>query len=707
MPPSARPSEVKFGPLARSFAIRQASIDLKARTVDLIFAAGSPVARRDWWSGQQYVETLDMTPKAVRMGRLNNGAPLLNSHSAWNLADVIGVVVEGSAKLEDGQGVATVRFPEGDPDADRVWNKVRQGIVRNVSVGYDVHRYEKTVPDDKNEPIQLRAVDWEPYEISLVPMGADDVAKIRSAPTAEIRAIPVIPVRGAAAPTKERQTMPTKPALQTRDAIEPNADGTCPDGYDLVEGMCQMRQAAAEPTERALGAEQEKGRIAGILRAATAVGLSAGAELVTRMISDGTPLVEAQDAILDWHRSRAADDKGPRQGYRPAASVEVDVMEKLHRGMVGALLHRVNPDAWKLPDESRMYRSRSLMQLAEICLEQRGVKVRELSPMELARRAFEPMNIQVRAGLHTTSDFANLLEDAAGKMLRRAYEAAPATWMPIARRIEIRDFKPVKAVQVGEAPPLKKVLEHGEFTRGTIGDGKETFSLATYGRIFGLSRQALINDDLGGFGRLIESFGQSARNLESDLVWFPIIYGKTLTLSDGNAIFSTAHANFTDSGAAIDVAKLGVGRALMAKQTALDGVTYLNIRARYLMVPPDLETVAQQYTTVAQGMQILTPGQSSSINPFAGALQVISEPRLGGSVTVDGVTATGDTTQWYLAASPDQIDVVLYGYLAGSEGPFIETRNGFDVDGVETKCRLDFAAMVPDYRGLYRNDGTA
>jgi hypothetical protein len=60
---------------------------------------------------------------------------------------------------------------------------------------------------------------------------------------------------------------------------------------------------------------------------------------------------------------------------------------------------------------------------------------------------------------------------------------------------------------------------------------------------------------------------------------------------------------------------------------------------------------------------------------------------------------------WYLAATPDQVDIIEYGYLDGEDGPVVETRNGFDVDGMEIKCREDFAAKVIDYRGLYKNAG--
>lgn len=703
MKPRARVSALKIpaGPITRQAEIRPESLDEKTRSFDVVFSRGSAVPRRSFWTGERYVETLSLEPGAIRFGRINSGrAPFLDSHTGYKVEHVLGRVLEDSAKVVDGAAVARVALDPEDENATKLWGKIERGFVRNISVGYDVHTYERIEPNDRNEPVEFRATDWEPFEISAVPMGADDEAQIRAADR-EARSIPVI-MRGASAPTKE-SVMATPKATQVRDSVEPNEDGSCPDGYEMVDGACQ---AVAEKTERVQGAEIERARVSGILVAAGNLGLSASSDLVRKLIADGTPLVEAQSQLIAWHGERTAGQGVPARGGRPpSARVEFDVLDKMHRGMTGALLHRIDSGTWPLEADAREYRSRSLLQLAEVCLEQRGISTRGMSKQEIAKRATEPLAIQVRAGMHTTSDFANVLADVAGKSLRRSYEAAPATWLPIARRITITDFKAVKRNQLGEAPALKKVLEHGEFTRGTIAEGKEEFSLATYGRIFAITRQALINDDLDAFGDLVRKFGQAARNLESDLVWFQIVYGKTLTMADGQAIFSTAHANFTDSGAAIAIDKLGVGRALMAKQKGLDGETFLNIKARYLMVPPDLETIAQQYTTVAQGAQILTPSAAGSVNPFAGLLQVISEPRLGGSITVDGVTATGDAFQWYLAADPGQIDMIEYGYLDGDEGPVMDARIGFDVDGVETKCRLDFAAKVIDYRGFYRNDG--
>jgi hypothetical protein len=163
-------------------------------------------------------------------------------------------------------------------------------------------------------------------------------------------------------------------------------------------------------------------------------------------------------------------------------------------------------------------------------------------------------------------------------------------------------------------------------------------------------------------------------------------------------LFHATHNNLAGSSTAISIDALGTGQTGLAMQTGLDARTFLNLEARYLIVHPTKWVLAKQVTMDIQ------PAQGSTVNPFSGGLSVISEPRLGGLV-IDDETITGSTTAWYLAASPDQIDIIEYGYLDGEDGPVVESRVGFDIDGVETKCRHDFAAKVIDYRGLYKNAG--
>jgi hypothetical protein len=184
-------------------------------------------------------------------------------------------------------------------------------------------------------------------------------------------------------------------------------------------------------------------------------------------------------------------------------------------------------------------------------------------------------------------------------------------------------------------------------------------------------------------------YGNSIAQLESDVVWGIITANPAM--ADGNALFHTTHKNLAGTGAALAVDAVGAARAAMAKQTGLDKKTVLNVRPAFLIVPASLELKAEQL--VAQN---LVPAATSSVVPQSiRTLAPISEPRLDAA----------SETAWYLAASPNQIDTIEYAYLEGQQGAYIETRNGFDVDGVEIKCRLDFGAKAIDWRGLYKNPG--
>jgi len=163
---------------ARGAEVRAASFNEENNTVDVIWTTGATVRRRSWSEGP-YDEELVVDAKSVRLDRLNAGAPLLNTHSDWSLSDVIGSVVPGTARLSNGVGIATVKLSMAPGDADNV-QKIRDGIIRNISVGYVCHRIEKIEADNGSVPV-WRVVDWEPIEISAVPVPADPGAHIRAA----------------------------------------------------------------------------------------------------------------------------------------------------------------------------------------------------------------------------------------------------------------------------------------------------------------------------------------------------------------------------------------------------------------------------------------------------------------------------------------------------------------------------------------------
>ena len=157
-----------FAPQIRSFDLARGSVNEESRTVDLVFSTDTDKVER--WFG---VEILDHGPKSVRMDRLKNAAPLLLDHDT---RQQIGVVE--TADIDGKAGKATVRFSKS-AKGEEVFRDVLDGIRTKVSVGYRVHGLKLETSDKKSGRDTYRVNDWEPFEVSLVSVPADDSAGIR------------------------------------------------------------------------------------------------------------------------------------------------------------------------------------------------------------------------------------------------------------------------------------------------------------------------------------------------------------------------------------------------------------------------------------------------------------------------------------------------------------------------------------------------
>lgn len=631
-------------PLSLRAEFQPQSIDEDKKTATLIWSTGAKVKRGGFFD-DPYNEELSLDPGAVRLDRLNAGAPLLNSHSQFDLSSQIGVVER--AWVENGVGMAKVRFSDRE-DVKPIFQDVKSGIIRNVSVGYRIYKVED-VSEDDDKIKTLRAVDWEPFEISMVPIPADAGAQVRSADQ-DKNEVEII-------------LRKSKGGEMESTAQEP-----------------QIKESVDTDKIRKEAQEAERNRVTGIQTAVRAAGLDGA--LAIDMIEKGTELDDARKIVIEELEKKSKETK-----IRSNPSTEVEVgkerIDHVRSGVESTILNRADSKRFELKDEGKEFRHLTLLEMARESLEARGVRTRGMSKMELAGRA-----------LHTTSDFKLVLENVVNKTLRAGYEAAPKTFMPIVRVAQVADFKQVSRTQLGDAPKLKEILEDGEFTRGSMKDGAEKYALKTYGRIIGITRQVIINDDLSAFTRVPELFGRSAADLESDIVW--AIVTANANMSDGNALFSVAHANLAGGGAVPSVPTLTEARRAMRIQKGLSEETldemYINVMARYLVVPPKYETESEQVLS-----STMLPNQTSAVNPFAGKMQLIVEPRL----EVSGADP------WYVFADPAQIDTIEVAYLQGQQGVYIETKEGFEVDGLEIKARHDFAAKAIDWKGMYRNPGTA
>lgn len=642
-------------------------------SIEVVWTTGARRRAYDWWTDQVYEEELVVTPEAVNMERFEAGTvQVLDSHRTYGVENILGIAIEG--RIESGEGRARIVFSQ-DPAKAGVIGDIRAGIIRAMSFGYSVQRYEITRAQDRSDGVNLplyRAVAWTPGEITFCPVGADPRAAPRAGDTEHTRSQPEhgLPcefvIRGAQAPNQERaMTEAERAAAEAKQRAEQEA----------------AEKAAAEKAAKA-AAETEARRGADITELCTRHGV---AQLAAGLIRGNATLDAARAAVLDEIGRRDAASGG-HTNVRGIVTLS-DETETRFRGIEEALLHRMDGRV-KLTENGQQYRGMRLLEIGREHLERVGVSTRGKPQLELATLVMNHRS----AGMLSTSDFASLLSNVANKRLRQSYEENPGSYTRWARRApNAPDFKAMTVVNLGAAPDLLQVNEHGEFKYGAMTDGKETYSMVTYGRIVAFTRQAMINDDLRGFDRLIGAFGNSAARLENRTVY--AILTTNAALSDTVALFHASHANLAGAGGAVSVTTLGAGRAAMRLQKGLQSEE-LNLMPRYLIVPATQEALAYQYTSANY-----VPATAANINEFRAGGRTALEP------IVEAVLDANSTTAWYLAAENGSVDTVEYCYLDGAEGPVIESEVGFEVDGMSWKCRLDFAAKAIDYRGLYKNAG--
>lgn len=645
-------------------AVREGSVDVEQRTVELTWTTGSKGRRWSWDIGS-YMEELEVSDKALRLDRLNNGAPFLNAHSSYELSDVIGVVEK--AWIDGEEGRALVRFSQRE-DVEGIFRDVQDGILRNISVGYAVHRYEVLEEEDDKLPT-YRAVDWEPLELSLVPIGFDDGAKIRSAKTAA-----------------DYQGQRFNTIFEVREAPAsldpPAAVANTPEENPMNE----EEKRAAEELIRKQAEEAERKRSLTIRQMAKKVDLSD--DVADDLIARGVSIADASSALIDKVAERQAGSQPETRNSQSTVTGGVDtaVLVAKRSAMMNALDHRCAPNTIKLEETGREFRGMRLVDMARECVEMVGGNTRGLMPAEIAKAALGCDRQAMRsAGMHSTSDFPLLLGNTVNRTLRAAYEVAPQTWRPLGRQTTVPDFRAVTRAALGDIAALEQIKEHGEYQYGTLEEDGAPIKVAKFGKIIAITWEAIVNDDLGAFTRVPQALGNAAAQTESDVVWSLLLGNPSYT--DGVAIFHANHGNLAASGGAINTTTLAAARASMRKQKTKGGA-FLNLAPEFLVVGPDKELEAYQFTS-----SNYVPAKNSDINDSRNAaLTVIVDARITGN-------------QWYLYASPGVVDTFEYAYLEGEQGVFTETREGFEVDGMEIKARLVFGAGWIDYRAGYKNPG--
>lgn len=646
------------------------------RTIEVIFATETAVRMYDWERETMVDEVLICTSEAGDLSRLNNGAPLLDNHRDYGKTDECVVGVVESARFENGRGIALVRFSNSEDDT-KLMNKVKDGIVTGVSVGYNVSEYRV----ERREGVRdiYRATKWEATEISLTPVQADAGARVRSEETTnEVEIIEETPPTAENPAATDTTQDPPIEEEETKEIINLNN-----------EEMTEEEKKALEQKQRSEAALEERQRSSGIRKLVRALsGLDDS--FADTLIEEGVTLEVAQTrALAEWEAKNPLTPKNNAQQQQTAN-------EAKRSAMSNALLLRINPQAAEVMGEENVraaadFKGMNLLRLAEESLIRSGIKTAGLTPREIAKGA---LGGSVR-GLHHTTDFPLLLGDTINRTLLAQYMLQTRTFLTWCRRATMADFRAVTRVRLSEIlGNLEEVKEGAEYKYGTLSESGETYKLAKYGKIIGITWESIVNDDLSAFNRIPQSFAAQASTKQSDIV-YSILTGNPV-MSDGKGLFHADHGNYkgtagnlTTGGTALSETSLAEAEVAFLNQKDAGG-QFINSSPRYLIVGPKNKITAQKLTSTN-----FTPAKQGDIavSQFTGLTPVV-DPRLTGY-------------EWFLAADPNMIDTIEYAFLDGEQELFTDQREGFNIDGVEVKARMVFAAKAIDWRGLYRNNGAA
>lgn len=350
----------------------------------------------------------------------------------------------------------------------------------------------------------------------------------------------------------------------------------------------------------------------------------------------------------------------------------IDVTDKAYRPKNAELQRQVD----QYRDQARQYLGMGFVEIAAECIGYRGNIRNAATADNILKRAFE-----------STSDFPSIFENVLNKSLLARYELHMPTYRELAIERPFNDFRPHPQIRAGEFPQLQPVSETGELKYGTSADDGENVSVYPYGVVFTISRQMLVNDDLGAIDQILGSAGDTVLVFENTTFFTMFNSNPTLT-QDGYAVFSSQHNNLVSSGngAAPTLSTIAAARQSLRQMKSLTGL-YLNVPPRIILTGPAQETAADQMVTA------ITPTLTTSVNPFSGRLRSVSDANI-------------TTTQWYVLAEPGRVPCFVYGFLNGASGPRVRTFEPFGVQGVKVSLEHDFGCGAIDYRGFYENYGS-
>jgi|Deesub1362A_J573_1020465.scaffolds.fasta_scaffold00715_6 HK97 family phage prohead protease len=647
------------------------SLDEKGRSVEVVIATEAPVEVWDWSRWEAVREVLLMSGLEQPVAQV----PLLDTHNRESTSNVLGSVRD--ITVQGDRLVARAYFSEA-PEAATAFQKVKEGHLTDLSVGYRVTASvwveEGTTAEVNGRRFEgpMRVVTgWQLREVSLCPIGADQQAKVRNG--------------RAGRPTKEETMDPRLRKFLEERGLAPEASEE--EAWHFLERLELRRDQESDPPDPGRSAEpaagdeppeppvpdpeevarQERERILEIR--AMCRELHLGEELAEELIRSGQPLEVCQARALEElrRRNRTADGTGYRP---PEVRLGRDERDKFRHAASHSVLLRAGLPVEGPAEGADELRGLTLRELAGECLRRAGQRVPS-DPRERIGRAL------------TDSDLPSILGDIANKSVMLGWDSVQETWPLWCGTGSVADFKPNRVVRLSEADDLLQIRQDDEYRYGNFTDAQEEFRIHTYGRMFVISREALINDDLNVLTSIPMALGEAAKRTVGDVAWAALT--ANAAMGDGKPLFHADHNNLK-TGINFDLDGLGEMIKALTSQKDLKGKRRINIPPTFLLAPRALWLIAEKFF----GSEFIgTQGEPNVRNPLAGTFgkeQRIYEPRLDDD----------DTKAFYIVGPKGRLVKVFF--LNGVQRPYLETREGWTRDGREYKVRIDCGAAAMDWR---------
>jgi HK97 family phage prohead protease len=638
-----------------------------------------PVER---WFGK---EILSHSADAVNLERCERGLVLLFNH---DVDRPIGRVQD--VRLDGARLRGELTFGKRD-DAQQIKQDVDDGMLGDVSIRYSIDEYEERATPTGDPSFLITR--WTLLEASIVTVPADHTVGVG----------------------RSRATGATKEAINMTDETDTGSAGNAAAGNPTVVTELRGKRKADEDrgAQKAIKAERE--RIAELNDIFGSVDQRFRGEdfdsLRDKCIVDGIRPDGARKLLLDLIQgvlpeqtpsTRSVEDTvgGGRDPFVTAGRTDV---EKMNEGIQRALEVRAGmitgEEARK--EAGNEFSGRRIADLMRVWAQRNGIKVNYPTESAMIGGILNEGRRLIATG---TSDFAGIVANVAGKALLSGWEEAPGTWRQWCRIGSVNDFRRVNRTGLSGMDILDQIPERAEYKYGDAKDRTEYLTASNYGKLFSISRAALLADDIGAFTTIPRRMGRAAdltvNKTVIDLLCSASGVGPTLN-QDSTALFHANHNNYTATSGTPAVSTLEVGRSAMARQTDPNNGMPLNIQPKYLLVPSALKSTASILVASEKdplGLASATGGATAP-NPFYNQLTVISDPYL------DDSSHTNGTVAWYLLADQNLHDTFEVAFVGGQQTPYMESRDGWTVDGVEYKVRVEFGVAALDYRGMYRKKG--